>query len=61
MKKDTFILILKVLAAIIAAILSVLTVTSCSASKQVDITGRACIVTVDTTFVNHNTNFILKK
>lgn len=61
MKKETFILVLKVLAAVIAAILSVLTVTSCSASKNVDITGRACIVTVDSTFVNHNTNFILKK
>lgn len=54
MKKDAFILILKVLAAVIAAILSVLTVSSCNVSHRVDATGHTVITTSDTTIVRHS-------
>lgn len=54
MKKDTFILVLKVLAAVIAAILSVLTVSSCNVSHRVDASGHTTITTCDTTIVNHS-------
>lgn len=54
MKKETFILVLKVLAAVIAAILSVLSVTSCNVSHRVDASGHTIITTCDTTIVNHS-------
>lgn len=54
MKKETFILFLKVLAAVIAAILSVLSVSSCNVSHRVDATGRTIITTCDTTIVLHS-------
>lgn len=54
MKKETFILVLKVLAAVIAAILSVVTVSSCNVSHRVDATGHTIITTSDTTIVNHS-------
>lgn len=54
MKKDTFILVLKVLAAVIAAILSVLTVSSCNVSHRLDASGHTIITTSDTTFINHS-------
>lgn len=54
MKKETFILVLKVLAAIIAAILSVVTVSSCSVSHRFDASGHTIITTSDTTIINHS-------
>ena len=54
MKKDNFILVLKVLAAVIAAILSVLTVSSCNVSHRFDASGHTIITTSDTTFINHS-------
>lgn len=54
MKKETLILVLKVLAAVIAAILSVLTVSSCNVSHRVDASGHTIITTCDTTIVNHS-------
>lgn len=54
MSKDNFVFFLKVLAAVIAAILSVLTVTSCNVSHRIDATGHTIITTCDTTIVNHS-------
>lgn len=56
-KKDIFIICIKTLIYALTAILAVLGVsamTSCSASRSVDVNGRAVIVTTDTTFVNHS-------
>ncbi len=57
-KKDFFIIFLKVVIYACTAILAVLGVsamTSCSASRNVDVVGKTVIVTVDTTRINHNT------
>lgn len=57
-KKDFLIVLLKVVVFAATAFLSVLgvsTLTSCNASKSVDIVGRSYIYTVDTTFVDHKT------
>lgn len=57
-KKDFFIILLKVVIYACTAILAVLGVsamTSCSASRNVDVVGKTVIVTVDTTRINHNT------
>lgn len=55
--KETIILVLKIVAAICAAVLSVLGVscmTSCTISREANVSGRATIVTIDTTFINHS-------
>lgn len=54
MNRYHIILILKVLAAVVAAILSVVTVASCNVSRRVDSFGHTVITTVDTTHVNHS-------
>ncbi len=54
MNREKLILLLKVVAAVVAAILSVLTVTSCNVSHRVDAVGHTVITTVDTTRVNHS-------
>lgn len=54
MNREKLILLLKVVAAVVAAILSVLTVTSCNVSHRVDATGHTIITTSDTTFVKHS-------
>ena len=54
MSKQTVITILKVVAAIVAAVLSVLTVSSCSVSHSVTCSGKATIITTDTTTIFHN-------
>lgn len=57
-KKDFFIVLLKVViyaCTLILAVLGVSAMTSCSASRNVDIVGKTTIVTVDTTRINHNT------
>lgn len=57
-KKDICIIILKVVIYVCTLSLGVLGVaamTSCSASRYVDVVGKTTIVTVDTTRINHNT------
>lgn len=57
-KKDFLIIVLKVVIYACTAILGVLGVaamTSCTASRNVDVVGKTTIVTVDTTHINHNT------
>lgn len=57
-KKDICIFILKVVIYVCTLVLGVLgvsAVTSCSASRDVDVVGKTTIVTVDTTRINHNT------
>lgn len=55
-KKDILILIIKVIiyaCTLILGVLGVSSLTSCSASRNFDVNGRAVIVTNDTTIVNH--------
>ncbi|WP_337634373.1 hypothetical protein [Prevotella sp.] len=57
-KKDICIIILKVViyaCTLALGVLGVSAITSCSASRDVDVVGKATIVTVDTTRINHNT------
>ncbi len=57
-KKDFFIILLKVVIYACTAILAVLGVsamTSCSASRNVDVVGKTTIITTDTTYIHHNT------
>nr|DAH56783.1 MAG TPA: hypothetical protein [Microviridae sp.] len=65
-KKDICIIILKVViyaCTLALGVLGVSAITSCSASRDVDVVGKTTIVTVDTTRINHNTyicyNFLL--
>ena len=63
MKKSILILVLKVIiyaCTLALGILGVTSLTSCTASRSVDINGRATVVTVDTTVINHNGNLIFK-
>ena len=63
-KKDFLIIVLKVVIYACTAILAVLGVsamTSCSASRNVDVVGKTTIVTVDTTRINHNTFIVYPK
>lgn len=57
-KKDFFIILLKVVIYACTAILAALGVsamTSCSASRNVDVVGKTTIITTDTTYIHHNT------
>ena len=57
-KKDIFVLILKVViyaCTLVLGVLGVSAVTSCSASRDVDVVGKTMIVTTDTTLIHHNT------
>ena len=57
-KKDICIIILKVViyaCTLVLGVLGVSAITSCSASRNVDVVGKTTIVTVDTTHINHNT------
>lgn len=57
-KKDFCIIILKVViyaCTLALGVLGVSAITSCSASRDVDVVGKTTIVTVDTTRINHNT------
>lgn len=57
-KKDICIIILKVViyaCTLALGVLGVSAITSCSASRDVDVVGKTTIVTVDTTRINHNT------
>lgn len=59
-KKDICIIILKVViyaCTLALGVLGVSAITSCSASRDVDVVGKTTIVTVDTTRINHNTYF----
>lgn len=63
MKKEIVKIIIKVALyalGLIAAYFGVSTMTSCSTSHNVAVSGRATIVTVDTTIVKHN-GFIRSK
>lgn len=63
MKTELFKILIKVLIyalSLIAAYLGVTSLTSCSTSRNVDIHGRATIVTHDTTFVEHTRLFNYK-
>lgn len=56
MKNDIIKIIVKYIIAMILAIASyfgISTLTSCSTSHNIQSSGRACIITVDTTFVKH--------
>ena len=64
MKKNIWILVLKTLAYAITLALGFLGVSSlasCSMQRDVSITGKATVISVDTTYINHNGSFILKK
>ena len=57
-KKDICIIILKVViyaCTLALGVLGVSAITSCSASRNVDVVGKTTIVTLDTTHINHNT------
>lgn len=57
-KKDICIIILKVIVyacTLALGVLGVAAMTSCTASRNVDVVGKTTIVTVDTTHINHNT------
>lgn len=59
MKRDTVILVLKIVAAVATAILSVIGASSmaaCAAYHAVESKGRTVIVVVDTTTVDHHGN-----
>lgn len=63
MKKDVVQIIIKVAIyalGLIAAYFGVTSLTSCSTSHNVSVSGRATIVSVDTTIVKHN-GFIRSK
>ena len=56
-KKDITILILKIViyaCTFVLGVLGVSAVTSCSASRDVDVVGKTTIVTTDTTLIHHN-------
>ena len=56
--KDICIIILKVViyaCTLALGVLGVSAITSCSASRNVDVVGKTTIVTVDTTRIDHNT------
>lgn len=64
MSKKTLIFVLKLIVAIVTAVLSVLgasALTSCSVSKSVESVGKATIVTTDTTIVSHSGYLKFKK
>lgn len=57
-KKDIIVIIIKVIlyaCSLILGVLGVTSLTSCSASKDISVVGKATIVTTDTTYVLHNT------
>ena len=63
-KKDFLIIALKVIIYACTAILAVLgvsAISSCSASRDVDIHGKTTIVTSDTTYINHKTFVVYPK
>lgn len=63
MKKDYLEVVLKVViyaCSLLLAVLGVSAVTSCSVTRDTAISGRALIVTTDTTVVNHSGSFTLK-
>lgn len=56
-KKDILVIILKVIiyaCTLVLGILGVAAMTSCSVSRETTVTGKAVIVTTDTTIVHHN-------
>lgn len=64
MRKNIWILVLKTLAYAITLALGFLGVSSlasCSMQRDVSITGKATVISVDTTYINHNGAFVLKK
>lgn len=63
-KKDFIIIIIKVIVYVCTLILSVLGVsslTSCSVQRDTTISGKATIITTDTTYVLHNSFFNYQK
>lgn len=63
-KKDICIIILKVViyaCTLALGVLGVSAITSCSASRNIDVVGKTTIVTVDTTRINHNTFIVYPK
>lgn len=60
MNKEFIKLIVKILLYIITAIagfFGVSSLTSCSSNRDVVVRGRAVIVTIDSTFIDHSRNF----
>ena len=56
-KKEILVIILKVViyaCTLVLGILGVAAMTSCSVSRETTVTGKATIVTTDTTIVHHN-------
>lgn len=63
MKKETTIFVLKLVVAVATAILGVLgasSLVSCDVHKYIESKGKAVIVTVDTTIVNHDGSITFK-
>ena len=63
-KKDICIIILKVViyaCTLALGVLGVSAITSCTASRNVDVVGKTTIVTIDTTRINHNSFIVYPK
>lgn len=63
-KKEFLVIILKVViyaCTLVLGVLGVAAVTSCSVSRETTVTGKATIVTTDTTLVHHNSVLIYPK
>lgn len=59
-KKDILILIIKVIiyaCTLLLGVLGVTSLTSCTVQRDTAISGKATIITTDTTFINHTTFF----
>lgn len=59
-KKDILILVIKVViyaCTLLLGVLGVTSLTSCTVQRDTAISGKATIITTDTTFINHTTLF----
>lgn len=63
-KKDILIIVIKVIVyacTLILSVLGVTSLTSCSVQRDTTISGKATIITTDTTYVLHNSFFNFQK
>lgn len=63
-KKDILILVVKVIiyaCTLFLGLLGVTSLTSCTVTRDTSVTGKATIVTVDTTYIHHNTLIVYPK
>lgn len=57
-KKDILILVIKVIiyaCTLLLGVLGVTSLTSCTVTRDTSVVGKATIVTIDTTYIHHNT------